>query len=63
MRDGPDDVEQAKEILSEKSLGEGLRYLNNEGWEFEAKGYRWKVWGSPVSILPADLVEKEILTS
>lgn len=55
VKDAPDDVERAREVLSERSLREGgLKYLDNEAWEFtvdreETRHHTWKVWGSPVS--------------
>lgn len=55
VKDGPDDVAQAKRILSSKNLADGgLKYLDNEAWEFqvdrpETKHHSWKVWGSPWS--------------
>lgn len=54
VKDAKDDVEQAKKVLSKEALGKGLKYLDNEAFEFrvdrkETKHHLWKVWGSPVS--------------
>lgn len=54
MKDAKDDVEQAKKVLSQESLGERLKYLEDDAFEFsvdreETRHHLWKVWGSPVS--------------
>ena len=54
VQDAGDDLDQAKKILSQENLGQGIKYLDNEGWSFtvdrkETKHHRWSVWGSPVS--------------
>ncbi|CDR99755.1 uncharacterized protein SPSC_01280 [Sporisorium scitamineum] len=55
VKDSADDVERAKQVLNEENLKKGgLKYLDNEVWEFQVdreqtRHHTWKVWGSPWS--------------